>query len=160
MTPSEDFFRGFKQLIVSKCIFIGKRESMIDINDVLIKLNEYFSGRNDVVMAFLFGSHSKAATHLESDMDIAVYFNRVLSKDEESAVWDEAEKIAGINIDFVVLNRAFPLIADSALKGIPIVIKDRNAYLRFLVRTISEAIDYTAFVDSYWRIKRRRKHAS
>ncbi|MFA4874775.1 MAG: nucleotidyltransferase domain-containing protein [bacterium] len=133
---------------------------MTDVNCVLKALNEYFSGNDDVVMAFLFGSQAKAATHLESDMDIAVYFKRTLNDDEESGVWAEIEKLAGINIDFVVLNRAFPQIADSALKGIPIIIKDRNIYLRFLIRTISEAIDYRAFVESYWRIKQRRMHAS
>jgi len=124
--------------------------------ELIIRLSDYFSKRDDVVMAFLFGSWAKCATHLESDVDIAVYFNKNMDESEESSIWADVEKIVGINTDFVVLNRAFPEIADSALKGIPIIIKDRNIYLRFLIRVISEAIDYRSFVESYWRLKQKR----
>ncbi|MFH1654785.1 MAG: nucleotidyltransferase domain-containing protein [Pseudomonadota bacterium] len=129
---------------------------MIDVDNIVKRLAEYFSLKDEIVMAFLFGSVSKARTHSESDMDIAVYFRRELSDAMESAIWADVEKIAGINVDFVVLNRAFPFIADSALKGMPIVIKDRRVYLKFLLRTVSEAIDYQAFLESCWHLKQRR----
>jgi predicted nucleotidyltransferase len=37
-------------------------------------LKEYFEKREDILMAFLFGSYAKAISHRESDVDIAVYF--------------------------------------------------------------------------------------
>ena len=133
---------------------------MTDTDEILKMLAEYFSGRDAVVMAFLFGSTAKAMTHAESDMDIAVYFNRSMSDEEESEIWADIERIAGVNVDFIVLNRAFPLIADSAMKGMPIIVKNREVYLRFLLRTISEAIDYRTLLESYWRLKQRRNCAA
>jgi len=132
----------------------------IDKKTLIKVLKEYFSGKEDVVMAFLFGSSSKGTTHLESDVDVAVYFTKELNDDDESAIWSDIEKIIGTNVDFIVLNRAFPLIADSALKGIPIVIKNRDIYLNFLLKTVSEAIDYRTFVESFWLLKQRRTHGS
>lgn len=132
----------------------------MNTQDLVQKLRSYFAKRDDVVMAFLFGSWSKGTVHLESDVDIAVYFARELSEIEESEVWADVEKISKANVDFVVLNRAFPLIADSALKGIPIIIKNKDIHLSFLMRTISEAIDYAAFLKSCWRLKQRRSHAA
>ena len=41
--------------------------------ELLEILKEYFEKRDDVLMAFLFGSYAKATTHKESDVDIAVY---------------------------------------------------------------------------------------
>ena len=127
---------------------------------IVADLASYFLTRPEVAMAFLFGSWAKGTTHEASDMDVAVYFDRDVNDDEESAVWSDVEQIAGVNVDFIVLNRAFPLIADSALRGIPIIIKDRGLYLAFFSRTISEAIDYGTFLESYWQLKQRRAHAS
>lgn len=37
-------------------------------------LKEYFSQRNDIAVAFLYGSQAKGKTNKSSDVDIAVYF--------------------------------------------------------------------------------------
>ena len=38
------------------------------------KLKDYFEKRDDVVMAFLFGSFAKGQEIYDSDVDVAVYF--------------------------------------------------------------------------------------
>ena len=38
------------------------------------QLKTYFENRDDIVMAFLFGSQAKGRAHQGSDWDIAVYF--------------------------------------------------------------------------------------
>jgi uncharacterized protein (DUF2344 family) len=52
-----------------------------------------------------------------------------------------------------VLNRARSCIANSAINGIPIVIKDRGLYLDFMLRVTTEAEDFRETVEDYWRIK-------
>jgi hypothetical protein len=56
-------------------------------------------------------------------------------------------------VDFIVLNRARSSIASSAIKGRPIIIKDRGLYLDFMLRVTAEAEDYREMVEDYWRIK-------
>ena len=43
-------------------------------NKVVEVLRDYFEKRDEILMAFLFGSWAKDQEGMESDMDIAVYF--------------------------------------------------------------------------------------
>ncbi|MDN3513709.1 MAG: nucleotidyltransferase domain-containing protein [Candidatus Brocadia sp.] len=140
----------------------------MDAKDIVEKLKCYFEKRKDISMAFLFGSWAKCQGGIDSDVDIAIYFepNRNILEwektdfwsDDEKAIWLDIEKIIEKEVDLLVLNRAAPTIADSALKGIPIIIKNRNLYMEFLLRITSEAIDFRQWVESYWNFKEKMKH--
>jgi predicted nucleotidyltransferase len=139
-----------------------------DKEKILSWLRDYFEKKEKVLMAFLFGSWAKNLEVIESDMDIAVFFKPgtgVLEShgtesyyEIEKQIWAEIEKIAGIEVDLLVLNRAPATVADSALRGIPLVIKDRNCYMDFLLKTTSEAIDFREWVEGYWRLKAKRRY--
>ena len=138
---------------------------MTELNrDKILKLlQNYFEKREDIIMAFLFGSWASSKVCRESDVDIAVYFrpktNRLEWEDfdaryeNEGIIWRDVEKILGKEVDLLVLNRAASSIADSAISAVPIVIKDRGLYLDFMIRVTSEAIDFREFVEEYWRLK-------
>lgn len=140
----------------------------MDRDDIVGKLKSYFEKRKDISMAFLFGSWAKCRECIDSDVDIAIYFepkghtveweNTDFWSDDEKSIWLDIEKIIEKEVDLLVLNRAFPTIADSALKGIPIIIKNRNLYMGFLLRITSEAIDFRQWVESYWDFKEKMKH--
>lgn len=130
------------------------------------KLKEYFEKRDDVVMAYLFGSQANGATHTDSDWDIAVYFKSETELvewekqdreyPEEDRVWGDCIKILETdNVDFIVLNRAPASIADTAIRGMPLAMKDHGLWLEFMLRVTSAAVDFrrTAreFADVYWR---------
>lgn len=133
------------------------------------KLKEYFEKRDDVAMAFLFGSQAKRRVHTESDWDIAVYFtppkavpleydNTGRDYPEENRVWGELTEILETDgVDLVVLNRASAAIADTAVRGMPLAVKDRTLWIEFFLRISSAAIDFrkTAreYADVYWRSK-------
>lgn len=134
----------------------------------LKQLKRYFSGRPDVLIAFLFGSQAKDTAGKISDWDIAVYFKpqgqgqvewEEVDKDysQEYKIWDDLVDILKTdNVDLVVLNRAPSNIAASVVsEGIPIVIKDRKVFLDFVLLTMRQAEDYTNFVDSYYEISQR-----
>jgi len=126
-------------------------------------LKGYFQGRDDVLMAFLFGSYAKATSHRGSDVDIAVYFRPRsgflewedfdIKYDAEDEIWLDIERLLKQNVDLVVLNRARCSVASSAINGRPIIIKDRGLYLDFMLRVTAETEDYREMVEDYWRIK-------
>ena len=126
-------------------------------------LKEYFEKKEDVLMAFLFGSYAKSSTHRESDVDVAIYFRPQMNHleweefdikyEREDEIWLDVEKLLKRNVDLIVLNRARSSIASSAISGIPIVIKDRGLYLDFMLRVTAEAEDFRETVEDYWRIK-------
>ncbi|MBI3442151.1 MAG: DUF86 domain-containing protein [Candidatus Sungbacteria bacterium] len=138
---------------------------VMDNSQNIQALKEYFTRRDDVVMAFLFGSQAKRYARATSDWDIGLYFKPSLphklelEEDRdypaEHEVWGAVEKIVHAEVDLVVLNRAPATIVDTAMRGVPLVMKDQKLWLEFLLRVTSEAIDFrkTAreYADVYWR---------
>lgn len=135
-------------------------------NQLKIKqLKEYFKNRDDVLIAFVFGSQIKEKYTKISDWDLACYFRplsyaieweKERNYPEESKIWGDLTKILETdNVDFIVLNRVPANIAASAIKGLPLVIKDRRIYLEFMLLITREAEDYrqTAreYAEIYWR---------
>lgn len=141
---------------------------MSEREEKIQQLKEYFEKRDDVMMAFLFGSKAEEQrTHNHSDWDIGVYFtttteNRVEWEEqrreypEEDKVWNDCMDILKTDdVDLIVLNRAPAAIADVAIKGIPLVVKDRRLWLEFMLVVSREAHDFrkTAheYAEIYWR---------
>lgn len=151
---------------------------MDDKKEKIQKLRDYFERRDDVLMAFLFGSQAENKARSGSDWDIAVYFTPE-KKDpldpkntnlhgtieweeenrdykEESRVWGDLTDILNIdNVDLIVLNRCPASIADSALRGTPLIIKDRGLYLDFMLLITDVAERYRHFVKDYYAISQR-----
>jgi uncharacterized protein len=142
----------------------------MELGELAERLNDYFGKRDEVVLAFLFGSWAKGQRGIDSDIDIAIYFQPEghtleweetgFQYDSEDQIWLDIERIVGREVDLLILNRAAPTIADSALRGIPIIIKNRTLYLDFLLRITSEAIDFRQWVEAYWQYKEQRKHGT
>jgi predicted nucleotidyltransferase len=126
-------------------------------------LRTYFKNREEVLMSFLFGSWSKDCQNKESDIDIAVYIkpqHRHIEFEDEKAkyavendLWADLEGLLKREVDLIILNRASSTISDSALRGVPILIRDRKVYLNFMLRATAEAEDFRNFVEDYWKLK-------
>jgi uncharacterized protein YutE (UPF0331/DUF86 family)/predicted nucleotidyltransferase len=131
------------------------------------KLKSYFEERDDVLMAFVFGSYAKKQQTSESDFDVAVYFKpddqvreleweTTKSYSNEDKMWGDVERIVGQRTDFVVMNRAPSTLAYSIMQdGFPVIIKDRAFYLRFFLMISSAAEYFRDFARDFWEIKQR-----
>jgi uncharacterized protein YutE (UPF0331/DUF86 family)/predicted nucleotidyltransferase len=129
------------------------------------KLKEYFEKRDDVVLAYIFGSQAKGTERRISDWDLGVYFHpkgRELELEEGfdypqvTEIWREIERIVKSDVDLVVLNNAYtPLVYTTLNTGIPIVQKDMWLYRRLLTKTFYEALDFWQFAQEFWDIRQR-----
>jgi len=119
-------------------------------------LKVYFENRKDVAFAFLFGSQARRSATKLSDIDIALYFyperrcpvefeEEIYYKGEDE-IWTEMERAFKREVELLVLNRVPATVAASAIRGIPIVIKDWGLYLRFMEVVTEEAEDFMDFV--------------
>lgn len=119
-------------------------------------LKEYFSKREEVAFAFLFGSQARGEATKLSDVDVAVYFypmrRRPLEYEQEvfypseSEIWTDLERLLKREVELLVLNRVSSTAAASAIKGIPLVINDWGLYLDFMLTVTSEAEDFMDLV--------------
>lgn len=138
---------------------------MVNLETKIQFLKEYFKARPDVLMAFVFGSQVKNTQTVESDVDIAVYFqpeNKALEWEEtktyldEDKIWGDVEKIVGTKTDFVVLNRAPATLVFAVMQeGILLAVKDRAFFLRFYLMVSAAAEYFREFVSDFWKIKER-----
>lgn len=131
-------------------------------------LKEYFAERDDVIMAFLFGSRASGKVHTGSDWDIAVYFTpqtdefefEYINREypEEHRIWaDLTTMLETDNVDLVILNRAPSSIADTAIRGEVLVMKDRALWLRFMLLISKLAEEYRVFAHEYHEIVQRSR---
>lgn len=136
---------------------------MQERDEKLKKLKEYFEKRDDVVMAFVFGSQAEKRAHADSDWDIAVYIaseNNSVEWEEhkkeypqEQRIWKDCVAIVKIDrVDIVILNRAPVNIADAAIQGVPLVIKNRGLFLQFMLIVTKAAEDYFEFSKDYYDV--------
>lgn len=116
----------------------------------------YFTNRDDVAFAFLYGSQAKGNATQLSDVDIAVYFypkrrhpiefeEEVFYKGEEE-IWSDMEKATKKEVELLVLNRVPSTVAASAIRGIPLAINDWGLYLDFMDVVTEESEDFMNFV--------------
>ncbi|MEK7621678.1 MAG: HepT-like ribonuclease domain-containing protein [Patescibacteria group bacterium] len=134
------------------------------------KLKTYFQSRDDVVFAYLFGSVSTGNTHVESDIDIGVYFTPKVSGLEyestneyagESKIWSDLEQITGRTTDLVILNRASVAVFFSVInQGYKLFSRNDNLLARLYSAISMLAEDFRTFVSGFIKIKERSSSLS
>lgn len=129
-------------------------------NEALDVLKSYFQTRNDVMMAFLFGSAARGMATRRSDVDVAIYLVNKYSIEDINHIAVELENLLGKDVDLIVLNQANASIAWAALRGIPILIRDRAFYLRYMLDVSREAEDFREWILDLWRLRHARRHSN
>ena len=117
-------------------------------------LAPYFANRLNVRMAFLFGSVERGVASTESDVDVAVYLEE---EGVERTLWTDIECLLGCEVDLVVLNRAPALVAWSAIRGTPLLIRDRGFFLDYFLEISEEAESLAEFNLDFWKLRDRAR---
>jgi len=121
-----------------------------DRDDVVGKLAGFFTRRDGVLLAFLFGSFAGGRVTPKSDIDVAVLFEELPAPEMLLNINSELSLLFKNDLDLVVLNGASPILKMQVLKhGIPVFVLDRKYYTQF----------YTDTVNQYDDLKRIRKSA-
>lgn len=128
---------------------------MKERDKIIQKLKDYFEKREDVAMAFLFGSQIAGRARKSSDWDIGVYLKEE-GWTREHEIWLEVQKLIGAEVDFVVLNRAPATIAWRIIgQGKNLVVKDSNAFWDFLFMVSEEANAFYKTSEDYYKVFQR-----
>lgn len=114
--------------------------SMAD--DIVETLEEYFRDKEDVLLAFVFGSAVSGRCTGQSDVDIAVLFSGRPDVPGVLKIWNEAADATGRTIDLVALNDASPVIRMQILRSGKLI-KSASAviYSNLFTKTVKEYDD-------------------
>ncbi|MBI2459336.1 MAG: nucleotidyltransferase domain-containing protein [Parcubacteria group bacterium] len=112
--------------------------------------------RQEVSFAYLFGSQAKGKAGPLSDLDIAVFFNHKVSKDERNSIRydikDEIEIALEMpdKVDVIPLNDAQPLLEREVVyKGKIIYNKDDEARAHYEAGAIGRWLDWKWYDDQF-----------
>jgi predicted nucleotidyltransferase len=120
------------------------------------ELTEYFSSKDSVILAYLFGSTVRGDSGRLSDVDIGVMLDEKLSKkdrfDLELKLMGEIAILIKKNkIDLIVLNEAPLLLAYNIIKSGIILKSDETKRVKFETKILS------MYMDEKYYIKRHTK---
>jgi len=111
---------------------------------IVEKMVKILKGYEDVIFAYLFGSHARGEASEMSDIDVAVYLNPSLSPD---AMWNTFLDIASrlsfrqVEVDVVLLNTASYRLSYEVLKGRLLLSRDERMRKEFIYRTLRSYLD-------------------
>jgi predicted nucleotidyltransferase len=123
-------------------------------------LRRLVEGRPDVSMAFLFGSASRGTSIPESDVDIGVWLEGGYSRDDVERLWADVERVAGRNVDLVVLNEARPAIAWAAMRGRRLKIGSYAFFIQKMMEISDEAEYMQDFTLDLYALRRKWRESA
>jgi predicted nucleotidyltransferase len=109
---------------------------------IIFRLCELLKGKAE--FALLFGSITNDNFNIESDIDIAVYFNSEFNiKEKKAGIRREIINSFDRDIDLIILNDADIIITMQVLANGNIIINENNSnFVLFKAKKISEYLDF------------------
>lgn len=112
------------------------------IEDIAGTLGEFFRDKEEIFLAFVFGSAAAGNLKEGSDVDIAVLFENRPNFHDVLKITNAVSELTGREADIVVLNDSSPVIRMQVLKkGKLIKVRNAAIYNNFYVRTVKEYDD-------------------
>ena len=127
------------------------------------RLVDVLDPREEILEAYLFGSHARGQAQRHSDVDVAVYIDETRADDSGFGyrAYLTTELMAGLGInevDVVVLNRAPPLLYHRVLRdGVRLLSRDLRATTTREGRAVSR---YCDFVPQLAKMEAARRAAA
>ena len=125
-------------------------EDKINLTMVKKKLLSYFKNHKEVLFAYIFGSQITKKTNKFSDIDIAIFIDKIKINDELYRYGYQAETLTDImnllgtnKVDLVILNDVKPLFKHRVIYfGELIHSINEKERINFQVDTINKYMDY------------------
>jgi len=134
------------------------RDDLVALDGAVGALADRLAEHPGIEFALLFGSRASGSPRPDSDWDVAVYLTDELDAYRRFKIRLRLlAELADLGpIDLVVLNDAPPFLAHQALLGQRLLIRNRQAWVRFFVRTIAMSEDERPYRDLHRRARLER----
>ena len=132
---------------------------------LLARLASVLEGREEVLEAYLFGSHAQGQAQPHSDIDVAVYVDEARTGDvawgyQARLTTDLMVALGTNDVDVVVLNRASILLYHRVLRdGVRFLSRDLRATTNRAGQALSRYFDFLPQLDKMDRARRYAAHA-
>jgi len=122
--------------------------------DLFVILKQVMEKDEDVLFAYLYGSHVHDSIHFESDIDVAVYLKpsniKKFIKKEEELTTLLITQLHSDKIDLRILNSSPFLLQYKIIKeGILIFVRDEPERVDFETKVMSRFFELKPYFDEY-----------
>jgi uncharacterized protein len=104
-------------------------------------LTRLLTGEPGLELAYLFGSHSRGTARPDSDVDVAVRFQRPMTAEQKRCLIESIAGEIGRAVDIVDLHDVPEPITGEAIQGVRLVGTD-EAHARLLTRHLLNVADF------------------
>ncbi len=136
------------------------RDATNNGSSMLEKMQNVFSGHDEIVAAYLFGSYAEGYARDDSDIDIGLLLsdNSNLGAMYPVHVAGELEDAAGTKreMDVRILNNGTLRFLHQVLKGRLLFCRDDKKRVDFETSAIDRYLDFKPFLDDYDRMRKER----
>ena len=108
-------------------------------------LRAFFNIESNIRLAFLIGSFAKGTARKDSDVDVAILFERHPGVTDVSGLKEKLLLLLKKDVDLVVLDAAGPVMKMQVLKSGILLHSTKNAYENFFSNTLNEYDDLKFF---------------
>ena len=108
------------------------------------KISEFFEDRPEIIAVYLYGSMVTGKIHSESDIDIAVLFDRqkIPSPYELLDLQSNLGEFLNKETDLICLNEVSPILQKQVItKGKQIVVKEQHLLNHFIIKSFTDYVD-------------------
>ena len=108
------------------------------------KIKVFFSNKPEIDVVYLFGSAVSGKLHTESDIDIAVLFqkNKTPSDMQLIEVKADLNVLMGKEVDLISLNQVSPILQMQVIKkGKKIIVQNDKRLSLFIIRAFTDYCD-------------------
>jgi len=127
------------------------------VSDFESEVSEVLSGREEVLLGYIFGSYVEGREHEGSDLDIGILTNGSLANKELFQLFELLEDALGVEPDVRVLNGTDPRFVYNVLdKGRLAYKKNESIRIDFESAAMREYLDMKPFIDRHDKAVRER----
>jgi hypothetical protein len=120
--------------------------------ETLDALARFFESEDNILVAYLFGSHARKTDTPGSDIDIALLLSETPDRllNYHLYLVDKLSEILGDGLDLIILNTAPPMLKHQVIKhGKIIYSRSERARITFETRAQSEYLDFSTAMKRY-----------
>lgn len=131
---------------------VSKVRLSTHLREPLVRLLPVFSADSRVMAVFVFGSQTDGYATEQSDIDLAVLFDRPLSLMEEAGLLDNLCHVSGLdNLDLVNLNKSSLIIQYRAISGQLLYERDADRVSDFIEYVTLRYLDFKPMLCEFER---------
>ncbi len=129
---------------------------MLDEEKLIQILKLELAENKAIGLAILFGSYAKGSARFESDMDLAIRFEKPLSKKKRLEFIQSLAKLSGTAVDLLDLSTVGEPVLSEIIKHGRLIKGDKQAFTELAIKNVYANEDFRPYIKRTLQERRKK----